>query len=152
MGLRLVGNKMIFAATRILYYVEIPIPPPPHCQKKKTEIGWLRPPPWRLTSYVNDPLSYFNLDCQITEKLCIISYHVSFPLIISLRVRLMGSQTGWYLRSNFKKLILCSVHLCQLPLDDFTHSWTISVHIIWRLEVITNHYCFLIEFIQTLSR
>ena len=39
---------------------------------------------------------------------CIISYHVSFQWSISLRVWLMGSKTGLYLRSVFKKLILCS--------------------------------------------
>ena len=47
------------------------------------------------------------------KKPCIISYHVTFLVIISFRVRLMGSKTGWYFRSVFKKLILCSVQLCQ---------------------------------------
>ena len=112
MGLRFVGSKMFLAATQTFYYTEIPQHLSPLYQNKKIEIGWL-PPPWRLTLYVNDPLLYSNLDCRITEKPCIISYYVSFQLIISLSVRLMGSQTGWYLRSGFEKLIFCSVQLSQ---------------------------------------
>ena len=111
----------------------------------------LPPYPWRLTSYVNNPLSYSNLDCQITEKPCIM-HNVSFQVIISLK-----SKTGWYLRSVFMKLILCSVQLCWpvlVTLNDFTHSWTLLVHIIWRLEFITNLYLiwFIIEFIQNIVK
>ena len=55
---------------------------------------------------------------------CSISYHVSFQWGISLRVWLIGSKTGLYLRSVWKKLILCSAVLATTgyPLSDFIHN------------------------------